>query len=132
MAGMPIRRARRHYLPQNMAGAITPEFYGLEPAEQLRILCGATFRQAAEICSWDVRYLDSGRLALWNQVRHDIWVMMFRLGLEDRRSAEREKTLEALVKSMPRHYQQMAQAATAEHDEEESDDGLGPDGFEPI
>ena len=106
MAGMPVRRARRSMLPRtmNMVPITEKQFLVMDPAQQMQALTQLTMRQTFEVCTWDLRYLDTARLMLWNAVRHDLMLMRFRWGLEDRRSAERETVLRELTRSIPRRF----------------------------
>jgi hypothetical protein len=84
--------------------ALPGDFETLGEGAQFRIINGRTLVQAAEVCCWDVNRLEAYRLGVWNQVRHDVWNISFKLGLEDRRGAERERALQALVRDVPERY----------------------------
>jgi hypothetical protein len=103
MAGFPQRRAKQ-LAPAMIATVLPADFLTLTDAQKLKIMLGISLDQAATVCMWDVSRLDSARLGLWNQVRHDLWNIAFKLGLEDHRSQERERALRALVQRLPARF----------------------------
>jgi hypothetical protein len=105
MAGMPLRRMKRANLPAQIpAGRLPPDFSMRTDAQKLQIMLGVSLDQAAQVMLWDVNRLDGSRLALWNMVRHDLWNIAFKLGIEDHRSQERERALKALVARLPSRF----------------------------
>jgi hypothetical protein len=116
MAGMPKRRHLRGAVPgqsgREASGlllarssfSLPADFGSMSEGQQFRFINGRTLEQAARICCWDVDMLEAYRLGVWNQVRHDVWNISFKLGLEDRRGAERERALQALVRDLPERY----------------------------
>jgi hypothetical protein len=104
MAGMPQRRAKQHSPAMIPATALPHDFLIRTDAEKLKIMLGISLDQAATVCMWDVNKLDGSRLQLWNQIRHDLWNIAFKLGIEDSRSKERERALKALVAKLPSRF----------------------------
>lgn len=104
MAGMPQRRANKNLPAMLPAEKLPHDFLIRTDAEKLKIMLGISLDQAATVCMWDVNRLDGARLALWNQVRHDLWNIAFKLGIEDSRSKERERALRALVARLPARF----------------------------
>jgi hypothetical protein len=102
MAGMPHRRILQFTMPQ--AARLPADFELMPDSEKFRTISGWTLDQAALICLWDVNRLPSFQLSIWNQVRHDLWNLMFKMGLEDRRGMERERALNALIKDLPERF----------------------------
>jgi hypothetical protein len=94
---------KKEWRPPNY-GTLPADFELMEDAQKLQIMLSMTLDQAAKVCLWDVNKIDGPRLGLWNMVRHDLWNLAFRIGLEDRRSAERERALNALVKDLPERF----------------------------
>jgi hypothetical protein len=113
MAGMPRRRMMRNNLPELIpAGALPADFETKTDAQKLQIMLGISLNQAAQVCLWDVNRLDGSWLQLWNMIRHDLWNIAFKLGIEDARSMERERALRALVARLPARFRPKEEAET--------------------
>ena len=80
-------------------------------ADQFEYLLGASMAQAAVVMSWNPDDMTPSQMACWNATRHDVWNVSFKLGLEDRRSAERERILLNLLDRLPEKYRDPASDA---------------------
>jgi hypothetical protein len=71
----------------------------MERADQLEWLLGTSLTGAAQILCWGpLHELSPSHLGEWDRVRHDVWTVCLKLGIEDLRSAEREDVIGDLLR----------------------------------
>ena len=104
MAGAPLRRARLEALrPPSKHRPLPRQWRVWDAAQRLEWLLDASMETAAEVMTWGpLHLLDGQQLAIWDRVRHDIWTVALKIGIENRHSAERAAALAELAKEVRR------------------------------
>lgn len=102
MAGSPLRRARIGQLAAAPKHRPLPrEWRVWDAPRRLEWLLDASMETAAEVMTWGpLHLLDGQQLAIWDRVRHDIWTIALKIGIENRHSAERAAALAELAKEV--------------------------------
>jgi hypothetical protein len=122
MAGRPKKRLALSKLQEQLLARDDPRalpagFREWPADRKLEWILQASLDQVATVCTWPVSELDMGRLAIWDRVRHGIWMVMLRMG-------ERRLDAAAEAEAAERFRQLMAKTPAAGDAAEE---GCGAD-----
>jgi hypothetical protein len=119
MAGRPKKRLALSQLQQQLLARDDPRvlpagFRDWPDARKLEWILSASLDQVATVCTWPVSDLDMGRLAIWERVRHGIWMVMLRMSERRLDAAAEAEAVEALRQAMAQRHEP-ANGTSREH-----------------
>jgi hypothetical protein len=99
MAGRPLKRQKQMRLARELVGnergreGLPASWDEWSDRRRLEWMLSMNLTQAAHVCTWDTSRPESllpWQWSMWDRVRHGLWMICLRLGLDDRQREESE------------------------------------------
>jgi hypothetical protein len=75
----------------------------MDRPDKIEWLLGISLDFAAEVLCVPVAAMDQGMLVAADRVRHDLWTIALKMGLQDRRAKERAEALREMARQVAEH-----------------------------